>query len=763
MDGNISSAGESNQGAPGKVMRPGRLWLIVAVLVVVGLFFFWPLVFHVKHLVPFNVLAGDPAFEGIDMTSDRPDWRTFDGSPITIFYAEKTLAARELHRGELPLWNPYNAVGVPLLANGQSQPFAPFFLPFMVHPTPWTYSWVLLLQILFGGFGAALLLRKLGTGLPAQIFAGLLFAFNPYAMNYLPYSNAWAYVWFPWVFLSAEKWVKRERSGVLTAILIALMAMSGHVEVAFFGATSVFVYLAVRFSQEGLWRKNRWRWITLPLFTACLSAWWLLPFIEYAKNCTSSRFGGNICYPYHPSACFVVGSELFWQPVFLFLAVVGLLAPGRRRFGLALLPGFAWSLVMMFPFPMVLQKLATLNLLSGRYGRSVVWFVLIVCAGLGLDALEKKGAPRWVLSVATVILLTWLGLGLVVQTPSSAVADARHWVPLQGRTLVHFTWIIVLNLLALLLVLIPRRWWSARRLAASLALLTLAGTLFFHSYFNVYWNKSQPGLAPAVRARAAPKEGRSWFPNKGMWQSLSPNLGLLFELKDARYNDPLYPRRLALLNELSGGKSLLVGAGVTPVIERWNGPGADFMEVTLAWFLKDADRGNKSELVPVVNAKPEGEALWCDSARVVSGGREAFIRALRNRAWTRTVFLEKASSPIVTPAQFSGTDRASIRLVARTSLRSTWNVSAHRSGWFLLRNLYWPGWRAVIDGRVTRVYPADGVFMAVYVDRGIHEVAFLYRPESVVLGCGISLLVLIGCIWIWIKERKEQVEGNGLR
>ncbi len=744
MDGNKASAGESSSGAHVEVKRRRVGWLTLGALVTAAMFFFWPLVFHVKHLVPFHVLAGDPALQGIDLTSDRPDWRIFDDSPITTFYAEKTLVARELHHGEWPLWNPFNGLGAPLLADGQSQPFAPFFIPFILHPTPWTYSWVLLLQLLFGGFGAALLLRRLGAGPVAQTFAGLLFAFNPYALNYLIYSDVWAYVWFPWVLLAAEGWVGRERGGALTAILIALMAMSGHVEVAFFGAVSVFVYLAIRFSQEGGWRKNRQGWIALPVLTAAISAWWLLPFMEYVKNSTSSRFGGNVCFPYHPSACFVVGSELFWQPVLLFLATIGFLAPARRRFGLALLPGFMWSLVMMFPFPMVLQKAATFDLLSGRYGRSVAWFVLIVCAGLGLDAIGKKSVPRWVLSVGVLVLLTWLGLGLVIRTPSSAVAEAHHWVPLQGNTLVHFTWIIVLNLLALALVLLPRRWWSAGRLAVALAVLTLVGSLFYHSYFNVYWNNSEPRLASAVRANVAPKRGRTWFPNRGTWRSLPPNLSCAFGLRDVRFNDPLRPKALEALYKDENPHM--------DVFQEWPAAFAGFLGVNAAWTIEGDEERSRLTLHP--NPHPYPRAMWFPDAEFEKTDSEALSAALRGGAWKRTLFLTTPMRTHRQPRFPVERCSAEVTVVADSYTYSSWKVTAPRQGWLLLRDLAWPGWRARVGGRAAGISVGDGVFRAVAVPAGESTVTFRYKPALFMFGFLVTILCLLAFgVRRWVRIR----------
>ncbi|MEK6371575.1 MAG: hypothetical protein AABO58_02660 [Acidobacteriota bacterium] len=53
-----------------------------------------------------------------------------------------------------------------------------------------------------------------------------------------------------------------------------------------------------------------------------------------------------------------------------------------------------------------------------------------------------------------------------------------------------------------------------------------------------------------------------------------------------------------------------------------------------------------------------------------------------------------------------------------------------------------PGWRAAIDGDDSETF-RDGVFRAVRVTRGHHEVAWRYRPLSLIVGVCVTLLTLL--------------------
>lgn len=63
-----------------------------------------------------------------------------------------------------------------------------------------------------------------------------------------------------------------------------------------------------------------------------------------------------------------------------------------------------------------------------------------------------------------------------------------------------------------------------------------------------------------------------------------------------------------------------------------------------------------------------------------------------------------------------------------------------RAGWLVLMEAFAPGWRAFVDGRPVPVLPANGLFQAVAVPEGIHTVRWVYRPDSLGLGGGITLL-----------------------
>jgi hypothetical protein len=66
-------------------------------------------------------------------------------------------------------------------------------------------------------------------------------------------------------------------------------------------------------------------------------------------------------------------------------------------------------------------------------------------------------------------------------------------------------------------------------------------------------------------------------------------------------------------------------------------------------------------------------------------------------------------------------------------------VTAAAPALLVLRDTYYPGWRARLDGQPAPVLRAGGLFRAVVVPEGTHSVTFEYRPQSLRRGVLISL------------------------
>jgi hypothetical protein len=739
-----------------KDKEPMRRPLLVPLLWGTLVFYlFWPLALGIAHLVPFHLLAGDPALEGVDTSADRPDWRTYDLAPLTTFYAEKSLVASGLRRGELPLWNPNSGLGIPLLADGQSQPLAPFFLPFLVAPNPWVYSLCLVAQLLWGGLGMDRFLKAMSAGTLARTTGAALFAFSPFALKYMAFNNMWAAAWFPWLFLCAERMATSGRRFWTMGWIVSLTAMSGHPEEAFLGAVAAWLYYLVRAWRLGGLHRDRLltAWPLVPPVAAALfSAWWVLPFLEWVGLSTSERMHVFKPIPYGWEAPFLLGSELLLPPLLLALALLGAV---RFRASLAMIPALLWSALLLFPVPQALQVALSLGFMSNRYGRSLAWFTVVALGAVGLDALAKSKLARAEAWGGLVLFAAWIAgaVTAAVFAGGEARGSSGH-VPLGGNP-VATSWTFC-ALLALGVLVWIAAWLGGertRRAAPSgIAACLLAGIILAPPSTWVAWNRSAPKLAAPLTSPAPETSGREWFPAVSGLQCLSPNLSAAFGVKDLRYVLPLTPRRLLpLAQPLQWGFS------------GFYAPSDETLEVcgvARRWSVVPAGGGNPPQLEAraLSHALPRG--FWVGDATAVPDAKTGIHLALDNGSWRQRAFLE-GLAPVRTemPSRACSSAEALTRLVQECSNASTWRVECPKAGWFVLRDLYWPGWRAEVDGIPAPVYAADGVFRAVPVPGGSHTITFGYSPAVVFWGGTISLatvlVVVVGALAVRYGKAKR--------
>jgi uncharacterized membrane protein YfhO len=61
----------------------------------------------------------------------------------------------------------------------------------------------------------------------------------------------------------------------------------------------------------------------------------------------------------------------------------------------------------------------------------------------------------------------------------------------------------------------------------------------------------------------------------------------------------------------------------------------------------------------------------------------------------------------------------------------------------ILDDLFYPGWKATVDGRAAPIRAADGMLRAVAVAPGVHLLRFSYQPASTEIGAILTILGLL--------------------
>jgi hypothetical protein len=102
-------------------------------------------------------------------------------------------------------------------------------------------------------------------------------------------------------------------------------------------------------------------------------------------------------------------------------------------------------------------------------------------------------------------------------------------------------------------------------------------------------------------------------------------------------------------------------------------------------------------------------------------------------------------------------------LVSYVSARPTEVVlRTHNEGYgfLVLRDTFFPGWEADVDGTTTRIYPTDMIFRGVLVPPGEHTVRFRYVPQAILRAVRISAAawlaaLVVGLMLLLLHYRRK--------
>lgn len=85
-------------------------------------------------------------------------------------------------------------------------------------------------------------------------------------------------------------------------------------------------------------------------------------------------------------------------------------------------------------------------------------------------------------------------------------------------------------------------------------------------------------------------------------------------------------------------------------------------------------------------------------------------------------------------------------------------VNTDSNSMLVLSEIFYPEWKASIDGKETKIYPAYGLIRAIYIEKGRHNIVFFYKPTSFFYGILISVFsLIIALVIVFIELKKSEV------
>ncbi len=108
-----------------------------------------------------------------------------------------------------------------------------------------------------------------------------------------------------------------------------------------------------------------------------------------------------------------------------------------------------------------------------------------------------------------------------------------------------------------------------------------------------------------------------------------------------------------------------------------------------------------------------------------------------------TAVFEKEPGFTLAPA--AGEPEWSARVTAYQNNTIELDLSTDRDGVLVLSEIYYPGWKAYIDGKETEVLCTDYNLRGIFVPRGSHKGIVRFEPASFARGMWVSIITLVVC------------------
>ncbi len=210
-----------------------------------------------------------------------------------FFNPRRFFAAESIRSGMLALWNPYNACGVPFLANLQSCVMYPLSAIYYVLPFQTGFKLFIVCHYVLGAFFMFLLSRAWGTGRAASLFSGMVFAFGGYMTSINDnVSFLTAGIWLPLIVLSVHRLVQRPgvTRAAQTAAAVGLQVLAGDVSFCFIAVLlcSLLYLVFCSFQKRGSGRPRPgtvwFFFITAWTAGVALASPVLIPFAEFVQQ-----------------------------------------------------------------------------------------------------------------------------------------------------------------------------------------------------------------------------------------------------------------------------------------------------------------------------------------------------------------------------------------------------------------------------------------------------------------------------------------------
>ena len=190
-----------------------------------------------------------------------------------------------LDGGSLPVWNPYEGLGMPLIANMNSEALNPLKLFLNLFPHPFSQDIFFLLRLLVAGLFTYLFLREMKLSRASSLLGSSFFMLSGYSVWWVNLHPLSTVMYLPAVFYFYERWSEGRdaKSLFLMSLCLSFALFAGKIPDVIMGLSLLFLYGlwkgAARNSFKGMFREGG-KIIAGTVSGVLMASAVLLPFIE---------------------------------------------------------------------------------------------------------------------------------------------------------------------------------------------------------------------------------------------------------------------------------------------------------------------------------------------------------------------------------------------------------------------------------------------------------------------------------------------------
>jgi hypothetical protein len=633
---------------------------------------------------------------------------------------------------QIPLWSNTILSGYPFGADPLSGLwYLPGWIAY-IFPLPLGLNLDVILHLLWGGIGVFFYLRKENKSDFSALAGAFVFelfskTFAHYAAGHL--TLVYAVAWTPWLFL-CEKYFRKGRGYFLSGIILGLAALADVRWFAFL--LSVWVAFTIYIwwlEKDGKALRLIIRIAISTALATLIAAPLIVPLIEFTRLTTRSALtpADNLALSLPPSYLanlvipnFQAYAEWVIYPggVALILALFGMSVPEFRKRNIFYIGTILVSLLIALgsttPIGTLLFQLPGFDLLRvpSRIIFLLGWAFAILAADeidflIKLGPTEKRGKlpGTGLLIVAVSGFLLLIGLGLWIYT---------------GDIPFSYLWGSSVTLMTTLLVLLRRSDRISGRSWVFVILVMICLDLGEVNFSNIHFR-------PAIEVL---QEGE---PESSI---IALDKGELFRVYSPSYS---LPQQTAVTNylELADGIDPLQLKSYVAYMQ--NATGIPFLgySVTLPPFRTAQPEIDNQGYIPNTKLLGQLNVKYIVSFFPLNDPNLVF----QDKAGSSQVYKNKDYRPRVWIQ--SNLDPANPDFTQVTRL--TWSpnkieVNANHEGWLVFSEIDYPGWFAAIDGQPVEIARYNNLLRSVQLPPGEHTVELEFRPMSVYIGIGLSIL-----------------------